>query len=274
MRYDAGMDKRVPTASTPPRPLAGASVVLTRPSGTAAALRRRVRALGGVAISLPGFSLRAPADSALARRQLRAARNADSVIFTSPAAVRFAFALVPGLRFPRTTRIFVPGAGSARALRRRGVGNAVCPPIRHDSEGLLALPELGRLRGRRVALIGAPGGRDLLPRELRARGARVEFAGAYERAKPRLTRRHLHALEIAPTPLITVFSSADALTNLHAVLSPPLFAHLAANDCVVSSSRIAEVAHTLGFARVHVAASAEPAALLGCACAAMALHRL
>ena len=68
--------------------------------------------------------------------------------------------------------------------------------------------------------------------------------------------------------------SAHALTNLHAALSAPLFAHLTANDCVVSSTRIAEIAHTLGFVRVHIAASAEPAALLDRACIVMALHRL
>jgi uroporphyrinogen-III synthase len=258
----------------PAGPLAGASVIVTRPSGTAASLRRRIQALGGRAISLPGISLRAAQDGALARKQLRAAQSADIVVFTSPAAVRFAFALVPRLRLRRTTLVCVPGSGSARALRRRGVKNVICPPARRDSEGLLALPLFARLRKRRVALIGAPGGRDLLPHELRARGARVEFVNAYERARPRLDRRHLRALAAAPTPLISLFSSADALTNLHAALSPPLFAHLAANDCVVSSPRIAEVAHTLGFARLHVAASAEPAALLERACIVMALHRL
>ena len=240
----------------------------------AASLRRRVRMLGGNAVSLPGIGLRAAQDGAQVRKQLHGAHNADIVIFTSPAAVRFAFALLPRLRLGRTTQVCAPGRGSALALQRRGVKNVIHPPVRRDSEGLLALPLFARLRGRRVVLVGAPGGRELLPRELRARGARIEFVNAYERTRPRLDRRHLRALEAAPTPLISLFSSADALTNLHAALSPPLFAHLAANDCVVSSERIAEIAHTLGCARVHVAASAEPAALLERACIVMALHRL
>jgi uroporphyrinogen-III synthase len=260
--------------SRPAGPLAGASVIVTRPSGTAAALRRRVQALGGSAFSLPGISLRAAQDAALVRKQLRAAQSADIVVFTSPAAVRFAFALLPQLRLRRTTQVCVPGSGSARALQRRGVNGVIYPAARHDSEGMLELPLFARLRHRRVALVGAPGGRDLLPRALRARGAHVELVNAYERARPRLDRRHLHALETAPTPLISLYSSADALTNLHAVLSPAQFAHLAANDCVVSSARVGEIAHTLGFIRVHVAASAEPAALLDRACIVMALHRL
>jgi uroporphyrinogen-III synthase len=268
------MPTRAPQPSRPAGPLSGASIIVTRPSGTAAALRRRVQTLGGNAVSLPGISLRAAEDSLRARKQLRAAQGADIVIFTSPAAVRFAFALLPRLRVRRTTQVCVPGSGSARALQRRGVTNVIYPPARRDSEGLLALPAFARLRNRRVALIGAPGGRDLLPRELRARGARVEIVHVYERGRPRLDRRHLHTLAIASAPLVSLFSSADALANLHAVLSPALFGHLAANDCVVSSARIAEVAHTLGFVRVHVAASAEPAAMLERACIVMALHRL
>ncbi len=258
----------------PSSPLAGASIIVTRPSGTSASMRRRIQALGGSALSLPGISLRATRNGALVRKQLRAAQSADIVIFTSPAAVRFAFALLPQLRLRRTAQVCVPGSGSARALQRRGVNGVFYPAERHDSEGMLALPMFARLRHRRVALVGAPGGRDLLPRALRARGAHVELVNTYERARPRLDRRHFHALETAPTPLISLYSSADALTNLHAVLSPALFAHLAANDCVVSSARVGEVAHTLGFVRVHVAASAEPAALLDRACIVMALHRL
>ncbi len=256
------------------RPLAGASVVITRPPASAASIRRRVRALGGTPIGIPGSALGAVADATAARRQLRLARAADIVVFVSPAAVRFAWNLLPGLRFARTTKVLAPGAGSVRALRRRGVAEAAYPAQRQDSEGLLALPQLGRVRRARVAVIGAAGGRDLLPRELRARGARLHPVEVYRRRAPRLDRRHFLRLESAAGPLISLFSSAEALTHLHAQLPAPLFARLAANECIVSSNRLAEVARTLGFARVHVAASPAPAALLAAACAALARHRL
>jgi len=256
------------------QPLAGASVIITRPSASAAAIRRRVRALGGSPIGIPGSVLEAVADAAAARRQLRLVRTADIVVFVSPAAVRFAWKLLPALRFARATRVLAPGAGSARALRRRGVAEPIYPAQRQDSEGLLALPQLGRVRRCRVALIGATGGRDLLPRQLRARGARLQQVEVYSRSAPRLDRRHFMRLERASGPLISLFSSAEALTHLHAQLPASLFAHLAAGECIVSSKRLAEVARTLGFARVHVAASPAPAALLGAAGAALARHRL
>ena len=255
------------------RPLAGASVVITRPSSTADAIRRQVEALGGKPIGLPGIALRAVADAGKARRELRAARSADIAVFISPAAVRFAWKLLPGLRFARTACVLAPGAGSARALRRRGVV-ASYPPERQDSDGLLDLPRLTRVRRRRIVLVGAAGGRDLLWRELRARGARVQLIEVYRRTVPRLDRRHFAQLERATGPLIGLFSSAEALTNLHMRMPSALFAHIAASDCVVSGARVAEVAHTLGFAHVHVATSALPEALLAAACAALARHRI
>jgi uroporphyrinogen-III synthase len=255
-------------------PLAGACVVVTRVGSAARSMRRSVQARGGCAIGLPGFALHAPADLALARRALGAARGADVVVFTSPIAVQFAWSLLPALRFARRTQVCAIGAGSARALRRHGVTQPIAPDARNDSEGLLDLPQLRRVRGLHIALIGAPGGRDLLLRQLRRRGARVDQVGVYRRMPPRLNRRHLAALERAQAPLIALFSSADALANLHALLPPALFARLLSNECVCASARVAEVARSLRFENVHVAAGATPTTLLDAAGAALARHRL
>jgi len=258
----------------PGHPLAGASVIVTRPAGSAAAVRRRVRALGGECVVIPGSGLRAPADAGGARDLLGSLRAADIVIFTSPAAVRFAWQLLPRLRIARATPVFAPGAGSAAALQRRGVAHAAFPPHRQDSEGLLELPLLQRVRRRRIALIGAAGGRDLLAPQLAARGARVQRVDVYRRTPPRLTRRHLDALRNAAAPRISLFSSAAALGHLRDALPPELFVRLAGDDCVVSSARIAAAARGFAFERLHVAAGPAPAQLLDAACAVLSRHRL
>jgi len=276
LEYDPAMDSTVSRRAHLRHgigPLAGASVVLTRPAGSSRALRRRVLTLGGEALELPGLSLRIAADPEAARAALRATRGADVVVFSSPAAVRFAFALWPGLRIARRVRVCAIGAATARALRRRGLPE-VSHPVRQDSEGLLALPEFIGVRGKRVALIGAPGGRDLLPQALRTRGARLERVYVYERCLPRFTPRRLAALECAAPPLVILLSSAEALANLHVVLPPALFLRLREAELVVSSARLAAVAHTHGFVNVHVAASPQPADLVAAAQIALARHRL
>jgi len=252
--------------------LAGATLVITRPAGTSASLAARMRAGGGQAVRLPGVSLRAPSDAALARSLLRD-RRFDAWIFSSPAAVRFCFRIHPSLRIARRADVFAVGEGTARALARHGI-RAVVPHDRFDSEGLLALPDLTKVRGRRIALIGAPGGRDLIAPGLRRRGATIERIDVYRRMPPRLTLRHFAAIASAPDPLIMLISSGEALANLCALLPAPLQDRLRRQMLVVSSARLAEAARAQGFRSITQARSALPRDLIAAAEAVLARHRL
>lgn len=248
-----------------PAPLASASVVITRPAGTATALARRVRALGGHALLLPGLSLRAATDARAARAALRAALAADVAIFTSPAAVRFA-AHLRALHPVARCRVFAVGQGTVRALHRHGITDVGAPATdAQDSEGLLAHPALTRLRGRCVALVGAPGGRDVLARTLRARGATVLRADVYRRVAARLDRRHLQALHRLRGPRYVLLSSGAALAHLQAGLPAEAWRKLLDGVAVVSSGRLAIAARAAGFSRVDVAHSPLGADLLACA---------
>lgn len=238
--------------------LGGRTLVITRPVGTADALVRRVRAHGGVPLRLPGLSLRAPDDAQSARAALRRALAGDALLFASPAAVRFAAALLP-LRTRAT--VFAVGRGTAQALRRHGL-RAQVPDERQDSEGLLALPSLRQVRGQRIALVGAPGGRGLLREQLAARGARVSEVHVYRRASPRLDRRHVEAVLRLPADARVLLSSAEALRNLQHALPAPAWVRLCSAVAVVSSERIAVLARTAGFMQVRVATSACPGDLL------------
>ncbi len=255
--------------------LAGASLVVTRPAGSGQNLKRQIRALGGTVLSLPGIALRADIDNATAAKSaLAAARTTDIAIFVSPAAVRFAFALRPGLRFARDTEVCAIGAATAGVLARHNIRNVLWPRGPQNSEGLLALPQLQKLRGDHVVVIGAPGGRELLAQSLRARRARVSHIHVYRRMPPRLTRPQLAALEQAPAPLLTLLTSAEALQNLRATLPLHLFARLAAGELIVSSERLAVAARASLFSHVHVASSALPRDLLETARMVLARHRL
>lgn len=240
--------------------LHGRVVVITRPAGTAVALARRVRACGGVPLLLPGLSVRGAADGEGLRAAMRAALGDDVLVFTSPAAVRFAAALAP-LR--TKAAVLAVGQGTAQALRRHGV--AAQAPSRQDSEGLLDLPAAQVLRGRRVALIGAPGGRGVLREQLAARGARLREVQVYRRVPPRLDRRHIATVQALPRSARVLLSSAEALQNLVDLLPVPALARLRAAVAVTSSARLAQAARTAGFARIVQAESALAADLLGAA---------
>ena len=242
--------------------LDGRVIVITRPAGTASGFARQVRARGGVPLLLPGLSLRASEDTDRARAQLREALRADPLLlFTSPAAVRFAAALAP-LRTRAT--VLAVGQGTAAALRRHGL--AVEAPARHqDSEGLLDLPALRDVRDRGVALVGAPGGRGLLQQRLRDGGARLREVWVYRRTAPRLDRRHVEAVcQLRPGARV-LLSSAQSLAHLHQALPAAAWLRLCHAVAVASSERLEAAAREAGFRHVRRAASALPADLLAAA---------
>jgi uroporphyrinogen-III synthase len=236
----------------------GRTVVITRPAGTASALARQVRATGDTPLLIPGLSLRAADHADDARAQWRDAMRDDLLAFTSPAAVRYAFALAP-LKTKAT--VLAVGQGTASALRRHGI-DAQAPTAQQNSEGLLELAPLQLLHGRRVALIGASGGRALLRDTLLARGATLREVHVYRRVAPRLYRRHIDAVMRLTGDARVLLSSAEALQNLSDALPPAAWQKLQAAIAVVSSPRLAEIARAAGFVRVRVAASASAADLL------------
>jgi uroporphyrinogen-III synthase len=241
--------------------LRGRTVVITRPVGSGASLARKVRAQGGLPLLLPGLALRGVADPAAARREWLAACAGDVLIFTSPAAVRYAVALAP----PRTAALVLAvGQGTARALRRHGLDD-VRTPQRQDSEGLLALAELRALEGRAVTLVGAPGGRGMLRTTLLARGAALREVHVYRRVPARLDRRHVGAVRRLPASALVLLSSAESWHNLASALPLDALRRLYAATAVVSSERLADVAAAAGFTRVKQAASAMADDLLAAA---------
>ena len=238
--------------------LQGRTIVITRPAGTAAALVRRVRALGGVPLLLPGLALRGADDERAAREALLAALEDELILFTSPAAVRYAAALT-ALRTSGT--VMAVGQGTARALRRQTI-HSVLTPARQDSEGLLEQPALRDLRDRPVALVGASGGRGLLREQLLARGARLREVHVYQRVAPRLNRRHLGAMQSLPPSALVLLSSTEALHHLHEWTPPTAWRQVAATTAIVSSERLAVAAREAGFKRIVKAVSALPGDLL------------
>ena len=250
-----------PVGARPKERLRGRTVVITRPVGGGASLARKVRAQGGLPLLLPGLALRDAQDKAVARREWLAACAGEVLIFTSPAAVRYAVALAP----PQTAaRVLAVGQGTARALRRHGFDD-VRAPSRQDSDGLLALAELRGLDGRAVALVGAPGGRGMLRTTLLARGAALREVHVYRRVPARLDRRHVDAVRRLPASALLLLSSAESWRNLASALPVDALRHLCTATAVVSSERLAGVAAAAGFARIRQAASALPDDLLAAA---------
>ena len=239
---------------------AGFLLISLRPVGGHDALRRVASRDGGQLLAMSPWRI-LEQDDADTRRPLREALAAQCVVFTSPAAVRAA-ARLQRLKAKRTQHFFGVGEGTRRALQRAGIADAQSP-TRMDSEGLLALPEIARMRRDDVlGLVTAPGGRGEIARRLQARGVRVLRADVYARGPVSISKagwqRLQQALDDAASPLYLALSSGDALTEWLAQLPPAMAKPLRDVTVVAASERLAALAREQGFRRIKIAASARP----------------
>jgi uroporphyrinogen-III synthase len=234
-------------------PLAGRTVLVTRPVPQAAALARAIQAAGGEAFEFPALAIEAVPPDAL-EAPLARLREADIVIFISPSAAQFGMAAIrAGGGMAPATAIFSVGPGTARALQARGVGGVITPDGQ-DSEALLALPQLAEVAGKRVVIVRGVGGRPLLADTLAARGAQVGFLECYRRVLPRADAAPLLARWQAGGIDAVTVTSAETLASLAALLGEAGTPLLVRTPLFAPHEKIAAAARRFGVA--HVVATA------------------
>jgi uroporphyrinogen-III synthase len=235
------------------KPLAGNGIVVTRPAQQAERLAGLIRAAGGEAILYPVIEIRDVVDPQPLYDLIDRLDEFDLAVFISPNAAHQALGAIAGRRaLPATLAIAAVGPGTARGLAGLGVANVIAPGGRGDSEALLALPQLGEPRGKRVVIFRGDGGRELLADELTARGALVEYATCYRRVRP----------DLDPAPLIAAWdrgglhavavTSSEGLRNLCEMAGAAGRTLLARTPLFVTHPRIGQTARELGLSNVIV----------------------
>ena len=234
-----------------PGPLAGAGVLVTRPVRQAAGLVRQLAALGATPIAWPAIVILPPADPAPLARVQASLASYDIAVFVSANAVEFGVG--DPSQWPASLLPFAPGPGTAEALAAVGVRGARAPVDRFDSEGLLALPELQDVKGKRVIVFRGDGGRALLGDTLRERGANVDYVACYRREAPQSSAEGLNAALREGRMHAVTLTSSEGLDNLVAAIGDAGRATLAKIPVFVPHARIAEHAGARGLAAVTTA---------------------
>ena len=252
---------RMPRLIDQALPLQDCTVLSLRPRRQHASLRAAAARLGARVLAISPIAITAQ-DDAQTRGALATALKADVVLFTSPNAARTAITLAsPGMR--RQQRWIAVGAGTRRALVRAGI-DAIAP-ARMDSEGLLALPALAQVQGKRIGLITGQGGRGVLQPALEARGAQVIRVDVYARSTvsiPEHRWRLLAAVLQTPQRIGLALTSAEALHALLAQIPASLLPGLQGMHVLAASERLAITARDAGFNKVVIASSPQPRALM------------
>ncbi|MFO1351273.1 MAG: uroporphyrinogen-III synthase [Gammaproteobacteria bacterium] len=221
------------------------NILVTRPALQAEGLCALLEAEGANPIRFPTLEILPPRDPQAAARVIDQLARFDLAIFISANAVEHALPLIQQLITPRL-KLAVVGQASARALAGFGYAPHIVPASDFSSEGLLAVPALQALQGKRIVIFRGEGGRELLAEALRARDADVVYAEVYRRSVPALDPAPLIARwHRGDIDAVTVTSN-EALQNLFAMIGADGQQWLRTTPLVVVSARARALAQTLG----------------------------
>lgn len=235
-----------------PRPLAGLTLVITRPQHQSHPLCEKIRALGGEPLVYPTLDIEFLSDNPRLWAIAKNLANYDYGIFTSSNGVLGAAdALKNAPAHAPQMAWFAVGQRTALQLNHLGWPKVSFPPDNFCSEGLLAMAPLIRPLSKKILIFTGEGGRDYLEKELRQRGASVEKIAVYRRrctsqnAKILLDRWHDGRIDAV------LMTSCESLLCLHQQLGSNGQHYLQHTTLVVVSERVASTAKELGY-RQHL----------------------
>ena len=208
------------TARPPDRPLAGRTVVVTRPREQAASIVGALEALGASVLLAPTIRIEPrPLDDDVAA-VLRELSTYQLVVFTSANAVRvFAGYLARGTEdggMPAGPVVAAIGPATAAALQKHGLACHLVPD-EYVAEGLLEAFEeqAAPVAGAHVLIPCARDARDVLSETLRGRGAVVDVLHIYDTVAA--GELAVPAAQVEAADYIT-FTSASTARRLAALL--------------------------------------------------------
>lgn len=209
---------------SPALALRGVRVLVGRARRQASALSSELRKRGAKVVEIPFIEIRKPRslkplDSALINHDAY-----DWLILTSVNGVEAMWERLAKLRLPKTSlknlRIAAIGPATKKAIEQGGSKVEVVPKEYIAESVVRSLRR--RVKGKRVLLVRAKVARDVIPRELREAGARVDVVEAYETIVPNSSRPRLRSLLGDPrrTPHVITFTSSSTVRNFLALVGP------------------------------------------------------
>ncbi len=195
-------------------PLFGTRIIVTRDRRQAAELADPLEALGAEILPVPVIEIREPADPRPLDGAIAHLDSYDWLIFTSVNGVKyFIDRLDRSAADLRALKAKICAIGPATAAAVQSLHLKIDKiPEEYVAESLVEAFASEDLNGRRVLLPRAAVARDLVPLELRRRGARVDVVEAYRTALPENTAdRAREALSRNPDWI--TFTSSSTVTN-------------------------------------------------------------
>ncbi len=232
-------------------PLTGVRVLVGRAKHQAGALSAELRKQGAKVLEIPFIEIRRPKSFKPLDQALRELNSYDWLILTSVNGVEAMWERMKKLGLPcpnlkaekkrggrelaRATRnqnkkpasasvgdrlrVAAIGPATKKAIEQRGARVDVVPKEYVAESVVRSLQK--KVQGKRVLLVRAKVARDVIPRELRKAGARVDVVEAYETVVPQSSRARLQAVLANPKlrPDVITFTSSSTVRNFVQLLA-------------------------------------------------------
>jgi uroporphyrinogen-III synthase len=202
--------------------LAGLRVLVGRARHQASTLSAGLRKRGAKVLEIPFIEIRKPRSYNALDLALKHLSDYDWLILTSVNGVEAVWERLGKLRLRgtdlRDLKIAAIGPATRQAIEKHGLRVHVMPE-EYVAESVVARLRR-KVRGKRVLLARAKVARDVIPRELRKAGARIDVVEAYETVIPRTSLRRLRAVlrDGRNRPHVITFTSSSTVRNFFALL--------------------------------------------------------
>ena len=197
--------------------LSGLRVLVGRARHQASQLSSQLKALGAEVIEIPFIEIRPPNSYAPLDHALKQIAKYDWLILTSVNGVDAIADRMKNLRLNPSAlkhlKIAAIGPATRKQIEALGLDVPVVPE-RYIAESVVQSLRR-KVEGQRVLLARAKVARDVIPRELRRMGARVDVVEAYETVVPASSRKKLRALMSDPKhrPDVITFTSSSTVRS-------------------------------------------------------------
>jgi uroporphyrinogen III methyltransferase/synthase len=203
------------------KPLFGRGVVITRPEAQAEEMAERLRREGARVIHFPTIRIEPPESFEDMDRALAEIGTYHWIIFTSANGVRSFFQRLRDLgrdvRDLKGVGLCAIGPVTAALIEHYGIRVDIVPD-EYISEGVVRAFAGKDLKGRRILLPRAAAARDVIPKELRKLGARVDVVTAYRTVNSGRKKTELEAFFKEGKADVITFTSPSTVTNFFEIM--------------------------------------------------------
>jgi uroporphyrinogen-III synthase len=207
---------------TPRKPLQDVRILVGRARHQAGALSDDLRKLGADVLEIPFIEIRKPRSYKPLDAALQSLATYDWLILTSVNGVDAMWERLQKLNLTKKNlkhlQVAAIGPATRKALEKRGLTVNVVPD-EYVAESVVKSLRT-QVAGKRVLLARAKVARDVIPRELRKLGAKVDVVEAYETVIPAASKKKLAAVLKNPfrRPGVITFTSSSTVRNFVALM--------------------------------------------------------